>query len=472
MKFCIKSAAATLCAAGLMTAAFAADPAFDAVVIGSGGAGLSAAVTLHDLGRSVVVLEKMGMIGGNTLRAEGGINAAETPEQKKAGIPDTIDQFIKDTMKGGHDINDPELVRTMCTHAKDSVAWLESLGADLSVVGRAGGAKYPRAHRPTGGGPIGPVIVNTLYKAAKDRKIDIRTNSKAVDIITAKDGSVAGVKVQSKDGKTYTIDAKAVVLATGGFGANQEMVSKYQPKLKGYATTNMPGATGDGIILAEKLGSAFVDMNQIQAHPTAAPSGELISESVRGDGAILVNAEGKRFTNELLTRDVVSQNELKQPGKFAWIIWDNATRKTAKLMDGYEKLGLTVKGATIEDLAKATNLPVDNLKATIERYAGFQKAGKDADFGRPDMPQSLQNPPYWAVKVQPAVHHTMGGVKINTKAEVLNKEGKAIPGFFAAGEVTGGVHGGNRLGGNAQADIVTFGRIAGQTADAYMKTLK
>lgn len=307
----------TFIAAALALSVGAAFANPDAVVIGAGGAGLSAAVTLHDLGREVVVLEKMPMIGGNTVRAEGGINAAETPQQKKAGIPDTIDQFYADTMKGGHNLNDPALVRTLTTHAKDAVAWLVSLGADLNTVGRAGGAKYPRAHRPTDGSAIGPEVIRVLWKAAKDRKMDVRTQTRATEIIM-KDGRVAGVKATTKDGKVYTIDAKAVVLATGGFGANQDMLVKYQPKLKGYATTNQPGATGDGIILAEHAGAALVDMKQIQAHPTAAPDGTLISESVRGDGGILINAEGKRFTNELLTRDVVSAAELKQPGRFAW----------------------------------------------------------------------------------------------------------------------------------------------------------
>lgn len=456
--------------AAVFGSAQAANP--DAVIIGAGGAGLTAAVTLTDLGHSVVVLEKMPMIGGNTVRAEGGINAAETEQQKKAGIPDTCDQFFSDTMKGGHDINDARLVRTMTTHAKDSVAWLTSLGADLNTVGRAGGAKFNRAHRPTDGSAIGPEVIRVLWKATKDRKIDVRTQSRAVEILTDKTGAVAGVRVSSKDGKTYTIDSKAVVLATGGFGANQDLLVKYQPKLKGYATTNQPGATGDGILLAEKIGAATVDMNQIQAHPTASPDGTLISESVRGDGGILVNAEGRRFTNELLTRDVVSANELKQPGKFAWIIWDEATRKTAKLMDSYKKLGLTVEGNTVAELARAINVPADALEATMAQYAKDKAAGKDSAFGRPDMPQALQTPPYYAVKVQPAVHHTMGGLKIDTKAEVLDVKGAPIPGLFAAGEVTGGVHGGNRLGGNAQADIVTFGRIAGQTADAYLKAAK
>ena len=463
-KLLIVSALATA-----MGGVWAADYTTDVVVIGSGGAGLSAAVTLHDAGKKVIVLEKMAMVGGNTLRAEGGFNAVETAQQKRDGIPDTIEQFIADTMKGGHNINDPELVRTLCTNAKDALAWLVSLGGDFDKVGRAGGAKYNRAHRPHDGSAVGPEVIRTLWTATKYRKIDVRTNARVTDIVTGKDGAVSGVKFTSKDGKTYTIDSKAVVVAAGGFGANQEMLVKYKPMLKGYATTNHPGATGDGIVMAEKIGAATVDMDQIQAHPTATPEGVLISESVRGDGAILVNAEGKRFTNELLTRDVVSANELKQPGKFAWIIWDDGIRAKAKLIQGYIKMGLAVTGKDVKELAAATNLPADALEATLKQYAADQKAGKDSQFGRPDMPSALDKAPYWAVKVQPAVHHTMGGLKINTKAQVLNKEGKAIPGLFAAGEVTGGVHGGNRLGGNAQADIVTFGRIAGQSAAAYVK---
>ena len=312
--------------------------------------------------------------------------------------------------------------------------------------------------RHQSGSAIEQVLIGNVYEALLSRDSDNKVQpglAKSWDI--------------SKDGKTYTIDSKAVVVAAGGFGANQEMLVKYKPMLKGYATTNHPGATGDGIVMAEKIGAATVDMDQIQAHPTATPEGVLISESVRGDGAILVNAEGKRFTNELLTRDVVSANELKQPGKFAWIIWDDGIRAKAKLIQGYIKMGLAVTGKDVKELAAATNLPADALEATLKQYAADQKAGKDSQFGRPDMPSALDKAPYWAVKVQPAVHHTMGGLKINTKAQVLNKEGKAIPGLFAAGEVTGGVHGGNRLGGNAQADIVTFGRIAGQSAAAYVK---
>ena len=218
---------ACLGALGLSTAQ-AASLSTDAVVIGSGGAGLSAAVTLHDLGEKVIVLEKMPIIGGNTIRAEGGINAAETEQQKKAGIPDTIAQFYEDSLKGGKGKNDPALLHTMTEHAKDSVAWLVKLGADLSVVGRAGGAKYNRAHRPTGGGAIGPEIIKTLWKATKERHIDIRYNSRVVEVLKNKAGAVDGVVVQGKDGKRYEIHARAVILATGGFGANQALVPKYR----------------------------------------------------------------------------------------------------------------------------------------------------------------------------------------------------------------------------------------------------
>ena len=213
-------------------------------------------------------------------------------------------------------------------------------------------------------------------------------------------------------------------------------------------------------------------MREIQAHPTATPSGILISESVRGDGAVLINKNGKRFTNELLTRDVVSQAELAQPGKFAWIVWDAKVAEGAKLVRGYIQQKLTVQGNTLDELAAAMNVPADAFKATMAQYSADQKAGKDTAFARPSMPQALETAPFYAVKVQPSVHHTMGGVKIDTKAEVIGKNGKVIPGLFAAGEVTGGVHGGNRLGGNAQADIMTFGRISGLSADAYLKTLK
>ena len=443
----------------------------DIVVIGAGGAGMAAAVQAHDNGvKKVVILEKMPMAGGNTIRATGGINAAETPQQAKMGIKDSIDQMYKDTMKGGHNLNNPELVKVLCQNSNDAVQWLIKLGGNFQDVGFMGGATNKRCHRPTGGAAVGPEVVKTLYNAVEARKIDLRTENQVVDLIV-KNGAVAGVKVKGEDGKTYEINAKAVVNAAGGFAGNNAMVSKIIPRLKGFATTNHPGATGDGLLLSEKVKAAFVDMDQIQTHPTVVETtGVMVTEAVRGNGAVLINKEGKRFFDELNTRDAVSAAILKQTTGHAYMFFDDDVRKSLKAIEGYIKMpGMVIQGKTLDEIAKNMGVPAANLKATMAQYAKDQAAGKDSCCGRTKMERPLNKAPYYAILITPAVHHTMGGVKINTKAEVIDVNGKVIPGYFAAGEVTGGVHGGNRLGGNAQADIIVFGRIAGNSATAYAK---
>ena len=420
------------------TAGAAEDITVDVAVIGAGGAGLSAAVQAHELGANVVVVEKMAMVGGNTVRAAGGLNAVGTALQQAKGTKDSVEIMFYDTMKGGHWLNDPALVRTLVTKSASSVYWLLAHGGDLRDVGLMAGASQPRTHRPTGGALVGPEVVRTLYTAAKNLKIDVRTNTHAEQILTDKSGRVVGLKVKGKDG-TYTIHSKAVVDAAGGFGANNEMVAKYVPRLKGFATTNHPGATGDGLLLAEKIGAQLIQMDQIQTHPTVVPNvGEMITEAVRGNGAVLINKEGKRFFNELETRDKVSAAILKQKDGVAYLFFDSDMQKS--------------------------------LKATMDAWKAGKAANKDA-FGRADMPRDLDKGPFYAILVTPAVHHTMGGIKIDPLTQVYNTKGQVIPGLFAAGEVTGGVHGGNRLGGNAQADIVTFGRIAGEQAYIFAKQL-
>ncbi|WP_297609653.1 flavocytochrome c [uncultured Sutterella sp.] len=466
MKFKLLTGAVLMAAAAAVMA-----EGFDVVVVGSGGAGLSSAILAKENGASVVVLEKMPYLGGNTNFASGGMNAAGTKQQLAAGVTnDSPKIFYDDTMKGGHNLNNPALLKTLTENARYSEEWLVDLGANFCFrKGRGGGQSIARGHGPCDGSAVGPEVLRVLLKKANADKIDIRKNNQVVDIVM-KDGKVAGVKVKTPKGEE-TIDAKAVILATGGFGANLDLVAHYRPELKGFSTTNQPGAQGEGLKLAEKAGAAFTDIDQIQIHPTVIKrDGHLISESMRARGAILVNQEGKRFTNELLTRDVVSQNELKQPGQQVYLIYDQSIFDSNKLSRGYFEHGYSVKADSVADLAKKINVPVANLEATFKDYWNAYKTGKDTAFGRPEMVIPLDKAPFYAAKVTPGIHHTMGGVTINPKTEVQSKDGKSIPGLFAAGEVTGGVHGGNRIGGNAVADIVTFGRIAGQNAAAYAES--
>ncbi|AWB46521.1 flavocytochrome c [Paenibacillus sp. CAA11] len=442
----------------------------DIVIIGGGGAGMTAAIEAHNQGAKVILLEKMPMLGGNTVRAEGGLNAAGTPYQKALGIKDSPELHYQDTMKGGHNLNNPELVRTLTENAADSIEFLKENGAELAEVGRAGGASVDRIHRPAGGEPAGNFIVVALKKKLEEYKIDVRLQNTVTAINKKEDGTVTGVTVTDKQGKEYTIKAKAVILTAGGFGANLDMVTEYKPELKGFSTTNQPGATGDGMLMAKEAGAKLIDMEQIQIHPTTIPNqGVLITEGVRGDGAILVNKEGKRFINELLTRDVVSQGILKQTDKVAYLIFNDELRKSLAATEEYFGMDLVKEASSIRDLAGQIGVDPTALTDTVKNYSQYAASGNDADFQRADMKIKLDTGKYYAIEVTPGIHHTMGGVTINTKTQVLNESNAVIPGFFAAGEVTGGVHGGNRLGGNALADIITFGRIA---ADEAVKTIK
>ena len=439
------------------------------VIVGAGGAGMAAAIMAHQAGKQFVILEKMPYVGGNTTKATGGMNAAETHYQKEQGIEDSVELFISDTMTGGHNLNDPELVRTLAEKSAGAIEWLDSIGADLPKISFSGGASTNRIHAPADGSAVGNYLVDKFSEKLTELGVEVMLNTKATELIV-EDGKIAGVKAESKDAN-YTIKAKAVILATGGFGANLDMIAGFRPDLQGTVTTNAPGATGDGIVMAQAVGAALVDIEQIQLHPTVEQTTSmLITESVRGDGAILVNQSGHRFTNELLTRDAVSAAELAQEGQYAYIIFDQHLRDNLKAIEKYVKNGLTVQADTIEELARKLDIYPSFLAMTLKNWNEAVAAQNDAAFGRTTgMDNNLTTPPYYAIQIAPGIHHTMGGVKINASAQVISTEGSVIPGLFAAGEVTGGVHGGNRLGGNAVADIVIFGRIAAESAIEYCK---
>lgn len=485
----------------------------DVVVIGAGGAGMTAAIEAAKAGRKVIILEKEGITGGNTTRSTGGMNAAATPYQDlvefaegggvertlenarknyealsdligtvadqyegyqevKEGYFDSVELFMLDTLVGGRNLNNPDLVKVLASQSADSIEWLKSIGASLENVGSFGGASVKRIHRPVNAEgktvSVGSYLVPILTDNVKELGIEVLLNTPATELIV-EDGAVTGVVAASKD-TNYKIKAKAVVIATGGFGANVDLCASYKPELAGFVTTNAPGATGDGIKLGQAVGAATVDLDQIQIHPTVEQStSALITEGLRGDGAILVNAEGKRFTDEVGTRDVVSAAEIAQPGSFAWLVIDQAMADASNVIAGYINRGLTVTGESYEKLAEAMEVDAAALKDTMETWNKAVEAKKDEAFGRTSFANPLATAPFYAIKIAPGVHHTMGGLKINTKTQVLAENGDAIPGLYAAGEVTGGIHGANRLGGNAVADIIVFGRIAGQEAAVFAK---
>ena len=487
----------------------------DVVVVGAGGAGMTAAITATDAGKKVIVVESQPIAGGNSVRSTGGMNAAKTPYQDKnefkeaAGVEktlataaekfadnatitalaatvksqwdayqanpqgyfDSVELMELDTMIGGKGKNNPELVKALAENSAAAIEWLASIGAEVKNVGAFGGASVKRIHRPVNADgkvtAVGAYIVPILEKNLQDRNVQFLFDTTANEIIM-KDGKAVGIKGTGKDGHKVTINAKSVVIATGGFGANAEMVEKYKPELKGFATTNAEGAQGQGIDMATAAGAATVDMDQIQIHPTVHieedGNAHLITEGLRGDGAILVNAEGKRFYDEVSTRDKVSAAIIEQTDKSAWLIVDQAMVDKSAVIAGYIKSGYTVTGATYEELAKAMGVDEATFTSTMNTWNQAVEAKSDAEFGRTSFANPLTTAPYYAIKITPAVHHTMGGIVINPKAEVLNEKGEAISGLYAAGEVTGGVHGANRLGGNAVADFVVFGRISGQSA--------
>lgn len=449
---------------------------YDVVVVGAGGAGFSAAIEAKNAGANVVLLEKMPAVGGNSLISGAEMNAAKNWVQPKLGINDDSPELhAEDTYKGGDMKGDMKVINVMTHNALDAALWCRDyLGVRFEDDNLFffGGHSRKRALIPVG--HTGTEFITKFQAKADELGIPVITNMKMTDLILDKDGRVSGVKA-TMNGAEYTFNAKGgVVLATGGFGANKEMVKKYNPKIdERFMTTDAPGTTGEALYIAEKAGAELVNMGYIQTYPICDPiSGviELIADS-RFDGAIMLNQEGKRFVEELDRRDVLSEAILKQTGGYCWVLWNDNIGKISNTVgthtteyDAFTKQGIMATCDDLKCIADFTKIPFDQLKKTVDRVTSMAGKGNDKDFHHRGGLMDMSQGKYYVIKAVPSTHHTMGGIRINEKAQALTKEGKVIPGLWAAGEVTGVTHGTNRLGGNAYTDIIVFGRIAGKAA--------
>ena len=449
---------------------------YDVVVIGAGGAGFSAAIEAKNAGANVVLLAKMPAVGGNSLISGAEMNAARNWVQPKLGIlDDSAERHAADTFKGGDKKGDMKVINVMTANALDAAKWCRDyLGVRFEDDNLFffGGHSRKRALIPVG--HTGTEFIAKFQAKADELGIPVITDMKAEELIKDKTGRVVGVKATSH-GATYTFNAKGgVVLATGGFGANKAMVKKYNPKIdERFKTTDAPGTTGEALYMAKRAGAQLVNMGYIQTYPICDPiSGviELIADS-RFDGAIMLNQEGKRFVEELERRDVLSEAILKQTGNYCWVLWNDNIGKISNTVkehpteyEAFTKQGIMATCPDLKCIADFTKMPLKQLESTVKRVSSMAGKGNDKDFHHRGGLMDMSEGQYYVIKAVPSTHHTMGGVRINEKAQALTAKGQVIPGLWAAGEVTGVTHGTNRLGGNAYTDIIVFGRIAGEAA--------
>lgn len=492
----------------------------DLIIVGAGGAGLSAAVTAKDLGvKNVLVLEKMPVIGGNTLRCASAFNAADPDRQKALPMTETLKEavvkainekpvseehaklmadvkakyeaYLKSgsktlfdspewhalqTYNGGDKVGQIPLIRQYSNNVLDTLHWMQSKGSPvMDRVSQGAGALWQRTHQLDA--PAGLGLIDPLYQAAVKQGVNFKLGMRVQDLILNDKGRVIGVTATDKVGNKYEFASKdGVILATGGYSQNKEMRQKSAPHLTSeMVSTNQPGATGDGIIIATRHGADTTGMNYVQVYPLATPGTGALQGRARKmsglDDVIDVNKNGERFVKEDARRDEFVAAIKKQPGGVVYDINDSSIVKPLNSfnedVETLVSIGRIYKADSLADLAKQLGMPADKLEATVAEFNKMVEAKKDPKFGRKLFDRPIVKPPFYATPRAPSIHHTMGGLQISTNAQVLDKNGKPIPGLYAAGEVTGGIHGSNRLGGNATADVLTFGRIAAKSAVAH-----
>ncbi|MGN0997118.1 MAG: flavocytochrome c [Candidatus Ventricola sp.] len=444
----------------------------DIVIVGAGGAGFAAAAEAVECGASVIIIEKNEYIGGNTARAGGTLNAPDPERQSAIGVEDSVELFMQNTLDAGDNKADPELVRVLCANALDARHWLSDHGTQWTEqVYQTIGGLWPRSmdekDKVAYNGFIAP-----LEKTVSEKGGEVLVNCRAEALITDEAGRVTGVQaVDTHNGQVYMLKADCgVILATGGYCASAEMVEQYNG-LKDLPTSNAPTSTGDGIRLGLSVGAGLTGMEYIQIHPHGNPVTGGLQSHFAGviKNSVYVNREGKRFVEESGRRDEISDATIAQTNQVMFSIFDSeggfyAGVKTLSDLENLKSKGYIYEADTLDSLAEQAGLDAEGLKATIARYNELVAAGEDVDFHKDEVELPIAKAPFYCVPLSPTLHHSMGGLRINTDAQVLREDGSVIDGLYAAGEVTGGLHGANRVGGNALTDCVVFGRIAGWNA--------
>lgn len=448
----------------------------DVIVIGGGGAGLAAAVSAHQNGAAVMVVEKMPRLGGNTIISGSAYNAVDPKRQSAQGIEDSIEKHIKQTYEGGDKQGNLALIETLVENAYPAIEWLESLGMEFKEdIFTVLGGLWPRAHKPVK--PLGTGFISTYENYINENEgVTVLLDTEITELIVD-NNRVVGVKGKGLEGEVIINANNGVIIATGGFGANIAMRDQYNtnwPSLTNIKTTNHPGATGDGLTLAEKIGASLVGLENIQLLPMGDPeTGSLSGNIEQGvENRIFVNKDGNRFVDEGERRDVMTKALMEQKDAAMWVIVDKNSYPTGETKNNFNESidelvsqNRAFKADTLEDLAKQIGVNPDNFVKAVKEFNEAVDGTPDK-FGRTLFDKKIDTAPFYAGARVPTVHHTMGGIEINTSAQVLDKDGNIIHGLYAAGEVTGGIHGANRLGGNALADITVYGKIAGESAAA------